>query len=61
MFRFLLIVAALAYGMFWASQNMDFLRVKSDMIEGFKKEKTIKAVTQSRSILNENNENAMNQ
>ena len=53
MFRFLLIVAALAYGMFWASQNMDFLRVKSDMIEGFKKEKTIRTVNDVRSQMQE--------
>lgn len=60
MFRFLLIVIALVYGIFWASQNINFIQVKNNMIENFKKEKTINSVIQSRSILNKNNDEAFN-
>lgn len=56
----ILIILALAYGVYWCYNNIDFNNVKSSTIETIKKEKTIKAVNQTRSDLAEDAEEAMN-
>lgn len=59
MLRFLLLLA-LAYGIFWCYNNVDFGAITSSVSFGVKNEKTIKAVNQGRANMAEDNENAMN-
>ena len=56
----IIIILALAFGIFWCFNNINFNTVKDSMIEGAKKEKTIKAVTEGRARMAEDNEAAMN-
>ncbi len=56
----LIIIIALAFGIYWCYNNINFDSVKNSVSEGVKNEKTIKAVNQGRAGMAENNENAMN-
>ena len=47
----LILLLALAYGVFWCYNNLDFVSIKNSTIENIKKEKTIKAVGQSRDAI----------
>ena len=59
MIRFLLVLA-LAYGIFWCYNNVDFSAITNSITNGVKNEKTIKAVNQGRAQMAIDNENAMN-
>ena len=59
MIRFIMIIA-LAYGIFWCLNNVNFDNVKKSIVDGVKNEKTIKAVNQGRADAYRNEENAMN-
>lgn len=59
MIRFIMIIA-LAYGIFWCFNNVNFDNVKKSIVDGVKNEKTIKAVNQGRADAYRNEENAMN-
>ena len=58
MIRFLLILAV-AYGLFWCYNNVDFSGIKNSVSSGVQNEKTIKAVNERRAQMAEENENAM--
>lgn len=56
----LIIIIALAFGIYWCFTNVNFETVKNSVSEGIKNEKTIKAVNQGRTQMAIDNENAMN-
>ena len=56
----LIIIIALAFGIYWCFTNVNFEAVKNSVSEGIKNEKTIKAVNQGRTQMAIDNENAMN-
>lgn len=56
----IIVIIAIACGIYWCYNNINFESVKQSVTSGVKNEKTIKAVNQGRTQMAEDNENAMN-